>query len=387
MKTPPLQRLLISIFGLVMIVGAGFGVIYAGKFLNPPPLRIAVARVDLGVGERVKRDDFLIVPQVIDPALARLYVQESDAANIEGTYVVDQIRKGDPLNKVKLTSNQPAAGISQSRYALALQDTDHVIMGLKVNADALPPLLTRGDFVNIIFAGGPDVGIGRLPDDKLNGRASVSMTLSAQQAGKPAEPPVNIDAQTSISASLDGKRMSLPFSTLLLEAVPVMDVIFDGATAAQTDPSDPKPAEPGKLSHIVVKVPRVYQNILAFAAATSRLQYALVSPLAKDQKRRPEMVVDWNSVVELVRWQSQQVDWRGETMTHTLYPAYEALGGPVDPTVLAESQSPTRTLASTITMTNPVSSTSLVSPSQQMPVLTVTVSAPVQPPPAATPAN
>ncbi len=107
MRVAPAIRITLTVLGVLIVVIAFIAVLGIGAATNPPPLRVAVAVKDLSAGSRLAASDYHIVDQAIDPNLARLYVQESDLPAYDGAYVVDDVRRGDPLNKVKLAAGQP----------------------------------------------------------------------------------------------------------------------------------------------------------------------------------------------------------------------------------------------------------------------------------------
>ncbi|NJM40118.1 MAG: hypothetical protein HC853_04815, partial [Anaerolineae bacterium] len=108
-KLVPVIRIGLTLIGVLMVVAAFLGVLYLGIGTNPPPLRIAVASQDVPQGERLQANHYRIVDQIIDPRLASLYVQESELTEYEGAYIVETLRRGDPINKVKLALDDTAA--------------------------------------------------------------------------------------------------------------------------------------------------------------------------------------------------------------------------------------------------------------------------------------
>ena len=135
MKIAPGIRIALTLVGILVVVVAFLGVMYVGMLNNPPPLHIAVALRDIASGERLGQGDFQIMGQVLDPRLGALYVQEAEAASFVGVVVVDNLRKGDPLNKARFMRNGDATSGALSRYGLALTDTGQVVMVLPVKPD------------------------------------------------------------------------------------------------------------------------------------------------------------------------------------------------------------------------------------------------------------
>ena len=208
-KLAPVLRVGFVLLGALMVVAAFAGVIFLGIGTNPPPLRIAVVTRDLPRGESLRPGDFRVVEQIIDPRLAQLYVQENELPSYLGAYVIDTLRKGDPLNKVKLARGKDSQ--LHQRYALVLNNPDDVVMTLPVNPDIIPSRISAGDFVNILFAGGSEGGLSRLPDETVV-----------------PELPSALNTQVLPMAILPNLDIALPLADLMLEHVEVLDVNYPG---------------------------------------------------------------------------------------------------------------------------------------------------------------
>ena len=307
-KLAPVLRIGFVLLGALMVVAAFAGVIFLGIGTNPPPLRIAVVTRDLPRGESLRPGDFRVVEQIIDPRLAQLYVQENELPSYLGAYIIDTLRKGDPLNKVKLAQGKDSQ--LHQRYALVLDNPDDVVMTLPVNPDIIPARISAGDFVNILFAGGSEGGLSRLPD--ATALPELPSAPSAQAL------------PMAISPNLD---IALPLADLMLEHVEVLDVNYQSAARSsyggQTTPSETEPPTTGAIASIVVRVPRSHQTLLMFGASVSKLRFAIASPKLDPAQVRPQLGMDWAKYIKLYRWKEQQVAARGETVTQTLYPNIE----------------------------------------------------------------
>ena len=311
----PGVRILLTLLGILLVAGAFAGVLLIGTFTNKPALRIVVALRDIDAGEQLQIGDFAVEEQTLDPHLARLYVNERDLPEYIGARVIDQLRKGDPLNKVKLTTGD--AAIARRRYGLVLSDTNQVIMVLPVNADLIPSKISAGDFVNIIFAAGNESGVTQLP--QANAPQPVSAGVQSPAGSSDFNAAVMMTATSS-------PQIALPLADVMLEHVEILDVNFQqvqnpnyglrDATASE------RPFVDGPISSVVVRVPRGHQPVLAFAAATGKLRYAISSPMIDKTRIQPEAGMDWGKMVGLIRWKEQQAQLRGETITQTLYPNY-----------------------------------------------------------------
>lgn len=306
-KFAPVVRIGLVILGAMLVVAAFLAVLYLGIGTNPPPLQIAVVSRDLPQGEQLKTSDFRIVEQIIDPRLASLYVQASEVPQYLGAFVVETLRKGDPLNKVKLALGNDSA--AQRRYALALKDPNEVIMTLPVNPEVIPAKIIPGDFVNILLASGAEGGLNKLPEP-------------APSLGLPVE--VNSQPVFTQTIETSADAIALPLADLMLEHVPVLDVAYQPIQSAATygsgDASVDQPVSVGPIIAIVVKVPRSHQTLLMFGASVSKLRYAIASPTLASSPIQPQPGMDWAKYMSLYRWKEGQVAARGETLTGTLYP-------------------------------------------------------------------
>jgi hypothetical protein len=315
MKIAPAVRIGLTVLGALLVIGAFVAVLTIGASSNPPALRIAVAARDLGIGERIQSSDYHVVEQILDPSLARLYVQEADLPQYDGAVVVDAMRRGDPLSKIKLTGSD--ARESLRRYALVLTNTNDVVMTLPVNPDVIPDKVSAGDFINILFAGGAEVGINRLPDPTETPVGQAALNRAT------ATPPSAIAQPTQAPTGTATPLVVLPLADLMLERVPVLDVHYQQVQNPKAaNDSASSPYIDGPISSIVVRVPRGYQTLLGFAAVTGKLRYAVASPLLPAGDVRPEMGVYWKKYVDVYRWKEAQSLARGETLTQTLFPLY-----------------------------------------------------------------
>lgn len=311
MRISPLLRLGITLAGVALIVLAFVGVIVLGSINNPPPLRIAVAAKDLAQGERLDVKDIRVVEQILDVNLAKLYVQEAELADYANATVADIVRRGDPLNKIKLTTGKS----DNKRYALALSDANDVVISLPVNPDIIPSKISVGDWLNITLVIGAEGSVSQLPDPTQSAATPVF--------GTPAIP----KAQSTPSIT-PTPQLALPIADLLLERVSVLDVVFEqvqnpsasslGLSSTQTN-TEPALIN-GPIRAVVVRVPKGYQTLLSFAASAGKLRYSIASPLLKPDSMQPHGVVDWKRVVDLLRWKEQMALERGESISQTLYP-------------------------------------------------------------------
>ena len=311
MRLSPLLRLGITLAGVALVVLAFIGVLVLGSISNPPPLRIVIAAKDLAQGEHLAANDIRIVEQILDVNLAKLYVQEAELGDYANASVVEPIRRGDPLNKIKLTTSRG----DSKRYALALSDANDVVISLPVNPDIIPSKVSAGDWLNITLVIGAEGSVSQLPDPTQNAATPVFGTPPTPKA-------------QSTPGITPTPQLALPIADLLLERVAVLDVVFEqvqnpaasglGLSNAQTN------GEPALINvpirAVVVRVPKTYQTLLSFAASAGKLRYSIASPLLKPDSVQPHGIVDWKRVVDLLRWKEQMALERGKRISQTLYP-------------------------------------------------------------------
>ncbi len=318
----PAIRLFLTLLGALLVVAAFAGVLLLGTMTSRPTLRVAVAVRDLNAGERLSVADFRIVDQMIDPSLGRLYVQAPEVDAYLDKVVVDVIRRGDPLNKIKLAAGNDASAMR--RYTLVLTNADDVLMTLPVNPDLIPPKLAAGDYVNILFTAGDETGINRLPNDMQG--TGVNGGLLSSPTPLPALPaPVDPNLPPSTPMPTPTPAVALPLADLMLQRVPVVDVTYQKLQNPRYGTVDnagnDQPFIDGPITSIVVKVPHQYQTLLGFGIATSKLRFAIASPV--NSAVRPEMGVDWNTYLQFYRWKQEQVAMRGDTVNSIVFPNYQ----------------------------------------------------------------
>lgn len=331
----PAIRVLLTLLGILLVVGAFAAVLMAGALTAKPPVHLVVAARDLGIGERVTQADLRVLDVVIDPALAQLHVQANELDAYAGAQVMDVIRRGDLLNKVKLRpSGGPGESEALRRNALVLDRPNDVLMVLPVNPDVIPSGLSAGDYVNILFTAGNESGVNRLPND--NKPEAIVLQAPALQAPVPfATPrPTSLPLPPALAVTptpTPTPEMVLPLADIMLERVPIVAVNtqkLQNPNYGSERPGGDQPFVDGPIMSIVVKVPASHQTVLAFGAATSKLRFTLLSPLTTEGDVRPRGALDWASYVQLVEWKNREAQARGETLSAQLYPGYT----PVAPT-------------------------------------------------------
>ena len=349
-KVAPALRIGLTVLGILIVIGAFAGVTAAGALNNKPPLRVAVTARDVAPGERLSLSDVRIVDQGIDPTLAKLYVQEYELDKYVGAVALDQLRRGDPLNKVKLAGDSNEA--VTRRYALALKDPNDVIMVLPVTPDIIPPAVTKGDMLNINLVVGSNTSINQMPgQDTQNGgsgggavrapAAAAGKTITLTGAGTPGIGG-DVNAGSAMTAEIP-VSLSLPVADLLLERVPVLDAVHEQiqnvTSASSVNDSNGNAPEfvDGAIKAVVVRVPARLQTLLNFAATTGKLRFAIASPNAANASGKPSGVVDWQGMADLLHWKQEQSLMSGESLTRTIYPNYVP---PTAPTVLPPPSAP-----------------------------------------------
>lgn len=321
MKVAPAVRILLTLAGLGIVALAFFGVLFLGAESRPAPLRVAVVARDIAAGERIQNGDLRIVEQVVDASLARLWVQERELPQYIGSVAADPMRRGDPLSKAKLVSGRPSA-----RYASILTDSESVIMTLPVNPSLIPERVAIGDRLNLIIALG-GAAFDRFPDPTESPTLTPTpIGFAGSSPGVVGPTPTPLEGIEATPTPTATPIILMPMADLVLESVEVIDVIRQRRQNPQFGQSAGQPAFiEGDIEAIVVRVPRSYQTVLAWAANASALRFTIASPLLDPTVAPlPRAGVDWKSYAELYRWKVDQSIARGETLSNTLYPAYIA---------------------------------------------------------------
>lgn len=318
----PAARIFLSLLGLALVAGAFIAVLSIGAMTNKPTLKIAVAVRDLNVGERLQLGDFRIEDQIIDPRLARLYVQSFEADKFINNVIVDVVRRGDPLNKIKLANGDDA--LATRRYTLVLTDANDILMTIPVNPDIIPPNISSGDHVNILFIAGDESGTRQLPTTVESAADVDSETSNATAPSLPT--PGNGDVPTAIPTPTATPVVSLPLADVLLQRVLIIDVIrqrLQNPNYGSGENTSDQPYMDGPISGIVVKVPVRFQTLLGFGIASSKLRFSIAAPIASDN--RPEMGMDWNTYMQFYHWKQEQAAARGDTVEGAVFPSYQPI--------------------------------------------------------------
>jgi hypothetical protein len=341
-------RIGIVVLGLALIALPFAAHLYIDARNSVSVVHIAVVRRDIEPGHAIALDDVRFEEQVLNPSLAKLYVKRDEFDDFADGFVVDRIRTGEPLLKVKLVSSDQ--GLRLKRYALALEDPNDVIMTLPVGPDLIPGYISTGDSVNIIFTSGGKVSESNTPNlaASVQSRyalheaqpgeiASVPGAPSAFEVAPPdqrAVPPAELDANVN-------GALALPVADVMLENVQILEINF-----APLDSPDAqmRGAEHGPIASIVVRVPRAYQTLLAFGASASQLRYSIASPKADVAQMAPVTAMSWGKYAQLIAWKERQAQARGETAQGSLFPGYQPLP---DPGVLAILPVPTQAATAT----------------------------------------
>jgi len=338
MKVAPAIRALLTLVGLIVVIGAFAGVLVLGASDRPRPLRVAIVARDIGAGDAVQETDLRIVEQVVDASLARLWVQEDELPEYLGRVAIDPMRRGDPLSKAKLVSGQAGGG----RYAAILDDPEAVIMTLPVDPRLIPERIARGDRINLIVALGSG-NFERFPDPTPEPPTPTPQPTAFGAADPQGSSPgpilptpeaALIDAITATLTPTPTPAILMPMADLILESVEVIDVIRERRQNPQFGQAAGQPAFiEGNIQALIVRVPRSYQTVLSWASAASALRFAIASPLLDPTAAPlPRAGIDWKGYGELYRWKVEQSVARGETLSNTLYPAYVATAHAAQPT-------------------------------------------------------
>lgn len=141
------------VIGIVLALGAFFGITMWNKVNQPPTYTVAVVVEQVPAYTPLSPDFISLDTQTLSPAVAEKYVSsgELNALLTEGAVVVEALHPGQPLLREQVASGAAAAGLN--RLSVALRDPDRVIVSVPVDVETLP-YTVPGDVIALYFAAG-----------------------------------------------------------------------------------------------------------------------------------------------------------------------------------------------------------------------------------------
>lgn len=294
----------VIVLAIILMVGGFLGVLFIGQLVNPSPVPVAVAVVDIPAGTTLTEAMIAIDDVHMDAKVIAGLVHEGELTDYIGGVVVERIHAFQPVHKAAISvSGNPA---SANRLALALSDPNLIAMVVPVNVGTAPDAIVEGDFVDINFGVGSTTAFG--------GMLSTAPTEEPFGAGfgalNPAVDELQIEATVSPTPTPEPLLM-LPVAKTVVRSAQVMAVIREERTSTvQSAPG--AEAETvvvkGKIIALVVAIPREAQELLEFAIDNGTVRVALLSAQIADHGSgtpTPSLGMTWNDLVALVRMQRE----------------------------------------------------------------------------------
>jgi len=291
----------VIVLAIILMVGGFLGVLFIGQFVNPAPVPVAVAVLDIPAGTTLTSDMVAIDSVHMDPKVIAGLVLEGELAGYVGGVVVEPIHAYQPVQKAAISvSGNPA---SANRLALALSDPSLIAMVVPVNVGTAPDAIVEGDYVDLNFGVGSTTAFG--------GMLSTAPTEAPFAAGfgPVSEPGADVAVEPIVSPTPTPEPLLiLPVAKTVVRSAQVMAVIREErATTVQSDPGAEARTVTvkGKVIALVVAIPREAQELLQFAIDNGTVRVALLSAQLADHSTAdgPSLGMTWNDLVALVRMQ------------------------------------------------------------------------------------
>lgn len=346
----------VIVLGLVLMVGGFLGVLFIGQVINPPPVAVAVALVDIPAGATLTREMVALDSVHVDEKVLAGLVREEELALFVGGTAIQPIHAFQPLPKAALSAeNNPAAA---RRSALALSDPRLVAMVVPVTPGTAPEAIVEGDFVDLNFGVGSATSYG--------GRLTTAPTPEPFALGYTplveATPVLETTAAPTPTPTVE-PLLLLPVSKTVVRHARVLAVIREERTTTVQNEGEAAPRTvvvKGKAIALVVAVPREAQELLGFAIDNGTVRVALLAAGVaepKDGDRQPTLGMTWNDLVALVRMERDQALTAG-LPTEVLGPGAFA----VEATRLAQTQAAVTATRGAATPTSAPSATAFATP-------------------------
>ncbi len=260
------MRKLQIVIGLLLAIIAFVAVIVVGRLTQPPQCAVAVVVKDVPAFTIMSADMVAIDSWSMSPAVAGKYVLARRLAEDagRGAVAVENLHVGQPLLRAQVATG--AAAEKVSRLAVALTDTDRVIVSIPVNEENLPALVP-GDVVALFYAAG-----------NINAQALVTEVVE----GPPPIPTPEVITPTETTTTTI--ELQLPVAKWVANGV-----VYRLNRERRENPNYGAPGmehEPryieGAVKSLDVVVHRADAEWIAFALSHGRVQVAVLPALARD---------------------------------------------------------------------------------------------------------
>jgi hypothetical protein len=292
----------VIVLAIILMVGGFLGVLFIGQLVNPAPIPVAVAVLDIPAGTTLTADMVAIDDVHMDAKVIAGLVHESELTGYIGGVVVEPIHAFQPVQKAAISvTGNPA---SANRLALALSDPSLIAMVVPVSVGTAPDAIVEGDYVDLNFGVGSTVAFGGMLSTAPTEEPFVS------GFGAPNQATPNLQAEPEVSPTPTAEPLlMLPVAKTVVRSAQVMSVIREErTTTVQSQPGAEAQAVvvKGKIIALVVAIPREAQELLEFAIDNGTVRVALLSAQIAEHSassKTPSLGMTWNDLVSLVRMQ------------------------------------------------------------------------------------
>lgn len=294
----------VIVLAIILMVGGFLGVLFVGQLVNPAPVSVAVAVLDIPAGTILTEDMIAIDSVHMDAKVIAGLVQEGELTQYVGGVVVEPIHAFQPVHKAAISvSGNPA---SANRLALALSDPNLIAMVVPVNVGTAPDAIVEGDYVDLNFGVGSTTAFGGM----LSTAPTEEPFSSGFGASNQTIPELQVAATVSPTPTPEPLLM-LPVAKTVVRSAQVMAVIREERTSTvQSAPGAEAQTVlvKGKVIALVVAIPREAQELLEFAIDNGTVRVALLSAQIADHSvgaNTPSLGMTWNDLVSLVRMERE----------------------------------------------------------------------------------
>ena len=293
----------VIVLAIILMVGGFLGVLFIGQLVNPAPVPVAVAVLDIPAGTTLTADMVAIDSVHMDAKVIAGLVHEGELASYIGGVVVEPIHAFQPVHKAAISvTGNPA---SANRLALALSDPSLIAMVVPVSVGTAPDAIVEGDYVDLNFGVGSTTAFG--------GMLSTAPTEAPFATGFGAldqTAPELVVAPTMSPTPTPEPLLMLPVAKTVVRSAQVLAVIREErATTVQSEPGAEARTVTvkGKVIALVVAIPREAQELLEFAIDNGTVRVALLSAQIADHSDAdlPSLGMTWNDLVALVRMERE----------------------------------------------------------------------------------
>lgn len=245
----------VLIVGVVLAIIAVVGIFFVGAVLNPAPVPVPVASVDIPAGTTLQQNQFRLEEWngVQPQTLATLFTASEFPI---GQRTLVDVPAGSPLYKAYVSSEETVGNaVRMSQYVTG---TQKVIVTIPVKPDTGGNIPVNGDQVDLIFS------LGAVQAREVQSHPQVTPT-AAPYGGRPTTGTLTLQETEETTQTLP-----LPLSVLVLENIPVLQVDCEkitqpgGGSGLPGDANNAPVVVDGDARRLYVTVNREQAEILAF---------------------------------------------------------------------------------------------------------------------------